>query len=587
MAIDQIKKTNSEKIEPKKKNFKSSSNVPPMYVYALGGLGEVGKNMYVFEQGNEIWIVDSGIKFSSEVSIDGIIPSFAHLVKNKEKIKGLIITHGHEDHIGSVPHLLDAVKIPKIYAGRIAAQLIWHKVKDRNVARPKIEIINNKYEIKSRNFKINFFNVNHSIPDVFGVLFKSKHGTVSYTADFKFDLTPVGTKADFHKMANIGSEGLTLLLSDSTNSLSDNFSLSESVVRDTIDGIIQRTKGRIVIATFASNIYRVRELVNLALKHKRKIAVFGYSMDKVVTIARRIKYINAPEDMFVDSRKIKHIKDEELLLLSTGTQGETLAALSKMSDGRHKDVKLRKEDTVIFASSEIPGNFEPIEKVINNLIKNGVRVITSKTNPGVHASGHGGRQEQLFFLSLVRPKHFMPVHGEKVMQVKHAKTAIQSGVPKNNIFITDNGGRVKIVNGVVSYAGEVEAEDIFVDETSLKGQSSKIIDDRKQMSVNGAVIISIAIDSTKNKLVANAELISKGTVSINKSSDLFNKITKESSKNIVDYYNSDEKKSFAKIKDILRTTVEETFLREKGIRPIVIPVVINLGQPVEVEVEKK
>lgn len=557
---------------------KINSNVPPMYVFALGGLGEVGKNMYIFEQGNEIWIVDSGIKFSSEVAIDGIIPSFQYLIKNKEKVKGLIVTHGHEDHIGSIPHLLDAIKIPKIYAGRIAANLIWNKVRERGIARPKIDIINNKYEIKTRNFIISFFNVNHSIPDVYGVVFKSKHGTASYTADFKFDLTPVGTRADFHKMAKLGQEGLTLLLSDSTNSLSNEFSLSESVVRDTIDEIIKRTLGRIVIATFASNVYRVREIINLALKHNRKIAVFGYSMDKVVTIARRIKYINAAEQMFVEPKQIKNMKDEELLILSTGTQGESLAALSKMSDGRHKEVKLRKEDTVIFASSAIPGNYEPVEKVINNLIKNGVRVITNKTNPGVHASGHGGRQEQLFFLSLVRPKNFMPVHGEKVMQVKHSKTAIQSGVPKNNVFITDNGGRVKIENGVVSYAGVVEADDVYIDETSLKGQSSKIIGDRNQMSVNGVVVLSVAIDSTKNELASATELITKGSVALNKSSDFFKEVTNLVSKRLSEYYASGQKISFARIKEIIRMTGEEMFLREKGVKPIIVPVVINLGQ---------
>lgn len=554
---------------------KKTSNVPPMYVYALGGLGEVGKNMYVVEQGNEIWIMDAGIKFAKEISVDGIIPSFNHLVKHQNKIRGLIVTHGHEDHIGAIPHLLNAIKIPKVYAGRIATKLINRKLAEKGVARQKIEIINNKSTIKTLNFFISFFNVNHSIPDCYGIVFKSKHGTVINTADFKFDLTPVGTRADLHKMANLGQEGVTLMLSDSTNALTDTFSLSESTVKENLNNLIKNAKGRIIIATFASNVYRVREIINLALKHNRKIGIFGYSMEKVIRIAKNIKYINANDEMFIEQKKIKDYKNEEILMVSTGTQGEPLSALSKMADGIDQNIKLHKGDTVIFASSAIPGNYEPVEKIINKLVKLKVSVITNQTNPGVHASGHGGKQEQLLMFNLLKPQFFMPVHGETVMLVKHGKIAMETGIPKKNIFIKANGGRIMVQNGIVTDAGYVYARDIYVDETSLTGQSQKVISDRNQMSKNGVVIVAVGIDSKKNQIIISPEVESKGTTTVKKHGELFNKISHSVETNLENYYNSDEKISFAKIKEIIINTTEEEIFKTKKIKPIVVPIVLN------------
>ncbi len=566
-----IVENNNEKKENKNQQH-------PMYVYALGGLGEVGKNMYVVEQGNEIWIMDSGIKFSSEVSIEGIIPSFEWLKKNSNRIKGLIITHGHEDHIGSVPHLLNAVKIPKIYAGRIAANLIWNKVHERGLPRPKIEIINNKSNIKTLNFNINFFNVNHSIPDCFGVSFESKHGVVVNTADFKFDLSPVGVRADLFKMSLLGQKGVTLMLSDSTNALSDKFALSESVVSRNIDEIVENVKGRVIVATFASNVYRVRELIKVALKHKRKIAVFGYSMDKIVNISRKIKYINVPDDFIISGKEIKNIDDDKLMILSTGTQGEPTAALSKMATGKHKEIKLKKGDTVIFASSAIPGNFHPVEKVTNLLIKKGCTVINNKNHYGVHASGHGGKQEQLLMFNLIRPEYFFPVHGETVMQIKHAKTAVEAGVNAKKIFILKNGDRLKVVNGIVSEDGAVPAKNIYVDDTNLTGQSSKVISDRNTMSENGIVITNVVINSKTNSIVIKPEINTFGIFN-----DIANKevleFASESVKNdLENYYKNTSKITFSGLKETIRYSTEKTFFNKKGINPIVIPIILNISE---------
>lgn len=560
-----------ENIEIKKNN-----NVPPMLVYALGGLGEVGKNMYVFEQGNEIWIVDSGIKFASDtVSVEGIIPSFEYLERNQKRIKGLIITHGHEDHIGSVPHLLNVVDIPNIYAGKIAAGLIWNKVRERGIARPKINIINNKFNIKTLNFEISFFNVNHSIPDCFGVAFKSKHGTVVNTGDFKFDFTPVGTRADLNKMAMLGQQGVDLMLSDSTNAGVDRFSNSEMDVRETLDELFGEAKGRIVVATFASNVYRVREIISMAVKHKRKIVINGYSMDKVVDIAKRIKYINAPDELFMDLREFKRYDGDDVVIISTGTQGEPNAGISKMADGRHKEIKLKPSDTIIFASSAIPGNYEAYEKVANKLVKLGVNVIDNKKVPKVHASGHGGNQEQLLMFNLLRPRYFFPVHGETAMQVKHGKTAVKTGVNQKNVFILSNGQRLKLENQEVSLFDSVPAEDIYVDDTNLRGQSHKIISNRDKMSQNGMMSITIAIDSIKNELLMSPRAEVMGVFHKESNGDILELVEKEVTKDLNSYWKSQERVTFKGIKEVVRTTGERVVFDSRKISPIVIPIILN------------
>ncbi len=567
-------------MEEKNINIKKTNNkVPPLYVFALGGLGEVGKNMYVVEQGNEIWIMDSGIKFASEtVTVEGIIPSFEYLEKNKKRIKGLIITHGHEDHIGSVPHLLNAVDIPNIYAGKIAAGLIWNKLREKGIPRPKINLINNRYKIKTLNFNIEFFNVNHSIPDCFGVVFKSKHGTLVNTGDFKFDLTPVGTRADLNKMAQLGQERVDLLLSDSTNAGVEAFSNSEMDVREALDELFENAKGRIIVATFASNVYRVREIIIAAVQLKRKIVINGYSMDKVVDIARKIKYINAPDELFMDLREFKKYDGDDVVIISTGTQGEVNAGISKMADGRHKEIKLKPSDTVIFASSAIPGNYEAVEQVTNKLIKAGVAVIDNKVMPKVHASGHGGKQEQLLMFNLLRPINFFPVHGETAMQVRHGKTAMKTGVNKNNVFILSNGQRLMMVNGEVTKAGAVPAEDVYVDDTNLRGQSLKVIANRDKMSQNGVLIISVGIDSIKNKVVIEPRAEVKGVFHISSNGKLLEKVEQEVLKDLNNYYNSGEKISFGGIKELIRTTGERVIFDDRKLSPIVISIVLNISK---------
>lgn len=557
---------------------KTKKDVPPTYIFALGGLGEVGKNMYVIEQGNEVWIIDAGIKFSAEISIEGVIPSFDWLEKNNNRIKGLIITHGHEDHIGCVPHLLNKVKIPKIYAGRIAANLIWNKMNEKSNIKPKLEIITNRSRINTLNFKIEFFNVNHSIPDCLGVHFTSKNGTIVHTADFKFDFSPVGARADLFKMADYGNKGVTILLSDSTNAQSKDFSLSEATVSEKIDEIVSTAKGRVVIATFASNVFRVREIINIALKNNRKIVVFGYSMDKVVKISRKIKYVNAADDLFLNPKEIKNYDDNKILVISTGTQGEELASLSKMAHKIHKDISLRKEDTIIFASSAIPGNFAAVENVTNKLIKIGCKVYNNKNYPGVHASGHGGLQEQLLMINLLKPLYFFPIHGETAMQIQHGKNAVKSKIVRpENVFILSNGEKLKMENGIVKKSNKISVEDIYVDDTNLDGQSLKVINDRNKMSENGVILINVGINSKKNKVIIKPEIISKGVIHEESNSELFKKVKVVIEKKLLEYYKHNERITFNGIKNTIKLTTERVFFEERNINPIVIPIVLNVN----------
>ncbi len=570
-------------------NKKGKSNKPGTFVYALGGLGEVGKNMYIVEHDEELWIIDSGIKFTSEIlSIDGIIPSFEHLEKNENRIRGLIITHGHEDHIGAIPHLLNAIKIPKIYAGRLPSNQIWAKIiENKGLTKPKIEIINNSSKIKTKNFEFSFFNVNHSIPDSLGVKIVSPNGTIVSTGDFKFDLTSVGSRADFAKMARIGEEGVTLLLSDSTNAQVQTWSFSERKVSKSLEAIIKGIKNRVIIATFASNVYRVREAINIANKTNRKIVVFGWSMEKTIKIARKIKYINAADEMFISAKEMKKYDDDKILVLCTGTQGEPMAALSKMSNRNHPDIKIKASDTIIFASSAIPGNFLGVEKVINNLIKMNATVITNKIIPGIHASGHGGKLEQLLMLNLIKPKYFFPIHGETMMLIEHAKTAEEVGIRRSNSFILKNGDKLKVQDGHVSRAGSAAAKDIFVDGTNLTGQSLKVIQDRDQMAKNGFLSISVGIDSKKNEIIINPIINTKGILEEKTNKKIISTIEGEVKNDLEKYFKHSKKITFSGIKDVIKVSCENNIFKYKKLNPIVAPIILNIANPMETKAKNE
>ena len=419
-------------------------------IVALGGLGEVGKNMYVIKHEDELLIIDAGVMFPEDelLGVDYVIQDYTYLKQNENKIKGLFITHGHEDHIGGIPFLLSQVNIPVIYAPKIAEDLIRKKLEDRNIKYDNFETITKDLEIRTKYFNIEFVNTTHSIPDSFAIVVHSPNGTIFETGDFKFDLTPIGPMADIHKMAKLGQEGITLLLSDSTNALSSGFSNSESVVDGVLNDIISRHIGRVIIATFASNIYRVKHIVETCKEYNRQIVVFGRSMEASIDLAIKNGLIT-DKSIFIDMNKAKSLKRNEICILCTGSQGEPLAALSRIANGTHKQISLLPDDLVIFSSSPIPGNGESINRIINKLYLKGVKVVSNSEFSDIHTSGHAKEEELKWMLRIIKPKYFMPMHGEFRMLKQHANIATLCGIPQENTFICSNGDEILLKDGKV------------------------------------------------------------------------------------------------------------------------------------------
>ncbi|MCO0831743.1 ribonuclease J [Fructobacillus sp. W13] len=495
-------------------------------VYALGGLGEIGKNTYGIEYQDEIVIVDAGIKFPEDslLGIDYVIPDYSYLVENIDKVKGLVITHGHEDHIGAIAYFLQAVNVP-VYAGPLAMALIRNKLEEKQMLnRVELHEITDGSVVDFGKTSAEFFRTTHSIPDVFGIAIKTPVGTIVETGDFKFDLTPTTKqKPNLWSMARIGEEGVLLLMSDSTNAERPEWTKSEAWVQKTVDKLFKQLKhGRIIFATFASNMNRIKMATDAAIANGRKIAVFGRSMESAITNGRALGYLDIPEDALIEQSQIKNIPDDELLIMSTGSQGESMAALARIANGTHKQVRLKPKDNVIFSSSPIPGNTASVNAVINKLEEGGANVIHGKLN-NIHTSGHGGQEEQKLMLSLMKPKYFMPVHGEFRMLKVHAGLAEELDIPKENTFIQENGD-VLAFDGVNEprLAGHFPADDTYIDGSGIGDIGSVVLHDRLKLSQDGLVIVTATIDLKKKEILSGPDILSRGFVYMRESGDLIN-----------------------------------------------------------------
>lgn len=568
------------------KDFNSKTDT---LVYALGGLGEIGKNMYCFEHDDEIIIVDAGVKFPDDdlLGVDYVIPDYTHLIKNKEKIKALIITHGHEDHIGGIPFLLLVCSIEKIYAPRFAKALIEKKLQERKrLSKTKIIEINGDSAINTKHFTVGFFNTVHSIPDSLGVLINTPNGRIVETGDFKFDLTPIGQNSDYQKMAYMGATGVTLLMSDSTNSEVEGFSISEKKVADSILEITKNTKGRLIVSTFASNVHRLAQIIKSARDCGRKVVVFGRSMENVVEIGLKMKTIDVGPETFISPELINTLKAEELCIVCTGSQGEALAALSRIANGTHKYVKIIPGDTVVFSSNPIPGNAISVSGIINQLVRVGAKVLVNTPLSSLHTTGHASKEEQKLMIQLVKPKYFMPMHGEYKMLKFHADTAVETGIPRENCFICSNGDALILKNGVVSRAKtRIQTDSIYVDGNDISGLSTSVIKDRKILADNGMVAVVVCIDSRTNTILCKPSIVSRGFVFIKENQTLM----KESESLVYDALKQSmkQKVTFGDIKNCIRNTLEP-FLYEKTNRnPIVIPVILNHKDAMQKKNEKK
>ena len=544
-------------------------------IFALGGLGEVGKNMYCVMHGNELVITDAGITFPGGelMGIDYVIPDFTFLKKNEKKIKALFITHGHEDHIGGIPFLLQTVNIPVIYAPNQAVGLIRKKLDERNIQYKNLIVYDEKTKVKFKNIEVEFFRTTHSIPDSHGICITTPNGIVVTTGDFKFDLTPIGPMANIHKMAEIGSRGVTLLMSDSTNALNEGMSMSESKVDNALQEIFKKHHGRIIIATFASNIYRLKHIVETCHKNGRKIATFGRSMDTNIDISIQGGYIKN-KDIFITPEEANHLPDHKVCLLCTGSQGEPLAALSRIANGTHRQIKLKSDDVVVFSSSPIPGNALSISRTINKLYLRGVEVYTNTSLSDIHTSGHGSQEELKLMLRLIKPKYFMPFHGEYRMLKQHADLGVECDIPKKNTFVLGNGDVLSMYKGKIERDGTVQAGELYIDGNRIGDIGGAVIKDRKIMANDGIVIVICNIDTKKKMLLSNPNITTRGFVLVNDNIALLHDLEHISKRAIESTLK--DRVNYSDMKSAIMTELTSYIYEKTGRKPIILPVIMDI-----------
>lgn len=546
-------------------------------IVVLGGLGEVGKNMYCVMHRDSIVIIDAGVSFpeSDLMGIDYVLPDFTFLKENEDKIKALLITHGHEDHIGGIPFLLQSINIPAIYAPNHAKELIAVKLQDKNLRYDNLFVYTEDTRLKFQDIEIEFFRTTHSIPDSHGISINTPDGRIITTGDYKFDLTPIGPMADLYKMASLGEKGVDLLIGDSTNALNEGFSNSESVVDETLGEMFDKCKNnRIIIATFASNIYRVKHIFETCYKHNRKICIFGRSMENNINISINGGYIDHKE-LLITPEEANNLKPGEVTLLCTGSQGEPLAALSRISNGTHKQIKLRPDDVVIFSSSAIPGNALSISKTVNKLYLKGVKVYTNTSLSDLHTSGHANEEEVKLMIRLTKPKYLMPFHGDYRMLKKQADIGINCGIPKENTFILKNGDTLVMKDHVITKGDSMPGADIYVDGNRIGEIGSAVIKDRQIMANDGILVVIANVDMKKRELLIKPNITTRGFILVNENEELIHKIETKAETTIKTSL-QDPKTNFAALKTELTEVLYPFIYNLTGRKPIILPIILDI-----------
>ena len=568
-----------EKIDPANVKNENRKKEEKVYVIPLGGIEEIGKNMTAFQYKDEIIIVDAGLTFPEDehLGIDVIIPDFSYLESNRDKVKALLLTHGHEDHIGAIPYLyqkLGSEDIP-MYGGRLTLELAKAKFEKRDAKLPKEKIIKGRSILKiSKYFTVEFISVTHSIADCYAICIKTPAGTILHTGDFKVDLTPVdGEGFDFGRLAQLGEEGVDLLLSDSTNAQIPGFTPSERTVGESLKDEFSKAQGRIILAAFASHVHRLQQIIYIAENYGRKIAIDGRSMVKIFEICSNLGYLKIPKGIMVEIDKVETLPASQVLILCTGTQGEPLAALSRIANGSHKYISLREGDTVVISATPIPGNEKAAYKNINQLMKRHANVVFEK-GVGIHVSGHGCQEEQKLMLNLIKPKFFMPVHGEYVMLKKHKELAEAVGIPSENIILAENGMKLELTKSNFKSVGKVPSGVTLIDGFGIGDIGNAVLKDRQNLADDGIVIISISQYKT-GKFSKQIELVTRGFV-YNKDAESLLTETKELIRLELENMETQDVKEIGKIKQRLKLKVGEFLNKKTDREPIILPIIMEV-----------
>ena len=548
-------------------------------VFAIGGLHEIGRNMYCVQYQDEIVIMDCGIKFPEDdlLGINYVISDYSYLVKNREKIKALVVSHGHEDHIGGIPFLLEKIPEIPVYATPFALALIKSKCEEHGILdRTELHEEHEDTVLTFDKLKVTFFRTTHSIPDTLGIAVHTPLGAVVFTGDFKFDLTPVMNQPapNFQRMAQLGEEGVLALLSDSTNAEVPQFTKSERFVASSLHNIITGIEGRIIFATFASNLYRVSTAIQAAIDTGRKVAIFGRSMENGIQNGIDLGYLDVPEGLIVDAEAINSLPPEKVMLLCTGSQGEPLAALSRIANGTHRQIKLKPHDTVIFSSNPIPGNTLSVNQLINKLMEGGANVVHGRVN-NVHTSGHGGQEELKLMVELTKPKYMIPVHGEYRMQVVHAHLAQQAGVPAENTFVLKNGEVVCFSPEGARIAGDIHVKDVFVDTSGAADVGNIVVRDRQILSEEGLVVAVATVDYKHKQVLAGPDILSRGFVYMRESQDLINAAQKLVYHVLKTEMAKSDKPKDSEIRKAIIESLQDFLYSRTERRPMILPMLVE------------
>lgn len=574
----QVTQSSSVQAKTTRRTSKPVQKSAPLKIIPLGGLNEIGKNMYLYEMGNDMFIIDCGLAFPDDdmLGVDLVIPDFTYIEKNKEKLRGIVLTHGHEDHIGGLAYLLKKVNVP-VYGTRLTIALVEHKLREHGIlSQCNLNVATPRQTVKMGCMAVEFIRVNHSIPDACAFAVHTPAGVVIHTGDFKVDYTPIeGGIIDLARFGELGNKGVLALLSESTNAERPGYTMSERRVGNTFRNFFSNAEGkRIIVATFSSNIHRIQQIIDCAAAHGRKVAVSGRSMINVLQTAIELNYIRVPKNILVDIDKIAKMPPEEVVIITTGSQGEPMSALSRMASNEHRQVTITPEDLIIISATPIPGNEKLVGRVVNELMKAGASVIYEAMYD-VHVSGHACQDELKLMISLTRPKFFIPIHGEYKHMFKHTELAVQLGIPEENIFIADNGTVLETDGSEMKVTGQVTAGRVLIDGLGVGDVGSVVLRDRKHLAEDGLIIVVAAVDKAAGKVVSGPDIVSRGFVYVRESEELM-----EESRNLMrsamEKTLSPNVREWNTVKGVMKDTLGSFIFQKTRRSPMILPIIMEI-----------